>query len=904
MRTLLLLAALGVVPRLAVASVADPRFAEVILPAPGITELTGLARPPDGTNRMFIIQKGGVIRVLEDGVLAPQTFASIAPIYTGSECGLIGITFDPDYATNRWLYLFVTVSSSEQRILRLTDNNGVGIEPTPIVTGIPTIGANHDGGGIGFGPDGNLYFSVGDNGSGRGVNMDLSLLASKVGRVRPDGAVPADNPFADGPGGNHDLIWARGFRNPFTLTFEPGRGRLWVNTVGTSYEQIFVVGAGDHAGWNTYENTQPAGYLAPVIKYRTNGSDQRAIGAGGAVRASGTLEVTTTSAHGFRRGERVTLSGLGDGTFNGVVYVSSTPSATRFTATQAGPDATSGGGTAASPQLGGCVSGGTFYDGTGFPADTRGDLFFGDYNSDRLMRAELDAGGDVEKVEIFAENLSSVIDAEVGADAALYLASHGGRLTRIEATSGAQSIVLSSTHLRLAEGGRAGFSVRLAAEPASDVTVTVRSGGGDADVTVEDGASLVFTPATWERPQPVMLFAALDLDTVDDVAQLDVEAPGLGVERLEVTVRDETRQSLALGATRLEVPEGSAATFTVALAEAPDAAVTVTVTSTSPSLLIAAGETLTFGPIDYATPKEVTVAAFEDADGTDERASVSISAPVAASRSVAIVVRDNDRSPPMFTGAPPLGAIVGATYQLDAEASGLPAPSFVLAEAPAGVVLDGVTGVLAFVPRAPGEYDFVLRATNGVAPDAELAWTITAVADQPPRVMIVKPEPGAILSGSMVPWYGTATDDVGVARAEFLVDGTVSYTVTSSAGRYDFGGAANRFDTTTLADGPHTLQLVVEDGAGQAGVAEVQVTVANQVVRPDAGATGEVPAPAGEDGGCGCTAASATRGPGTAPGLVLALVVGLLAGHSCRRSRAAKRSGRPRDRGACAGELL
>ena len=105
----------------------------------------------------------------------------------------------------------------------------------------------------------------------------MTSLAAKVGRANVDGTVPSDNPFFDGTGPNNDYIFARGFRNPFTMTFQPTTGLLWLNVVGTSYEQIFAVRAGDHGGYNDYENNQPDGYITPIIKYRTNGTDSRTV---------------------------------------------------------------------------------------------------------------------------------------------------------------------------------------------------------------------------------------------------------------------------------------------------------------------------------------------------------------------------------------------------------------------------------------------------------------------------------------------------------------------------------------------------------------------------------------------------------------------------------------------------
>jgi glucose/arabinose dehydrogenase len=184
---------------------------------------TGLAWAPDGSNRLFVARKGGQVRVVENGALLTTPF-STDTVFTNSECGLIGLAFDRDYVTNRYLYLFMTVSSTEQQIVRYTDSGNVGMNRTVIVSGLPTVGNNHDGGAVGIGFDNKLYWAIGDLGNGTGVDANLTSLAAKVGRANLDGTVPNDNPFVDGAGPNNDYIWARGFRNPFTFTFQLDSG--------------------------------------------------------------------------------------------------------------------------------------------------------------------------------------------------------------------------------------------------------------------------------------------------------------------------------------------------------------------------------------------------------------------------------------------------------------------------------------------------------------------------------------------------------------------------------------------------------------------------------------------------------------------------------------------------------
>lgn len=507
--------------------------------APGASlSATGIAWAPDGTNRLFLASKEGLVRIVKNGTLLATPFATVTPVFTNSECGLIGIALDPSFAATGFVYLFVTVSASEQQIIRYTASGDVGTNKAVIVPGLPTVGANHDGGSIGFGPDGKLYWGIGDNGNGSGVNADLTSLAAKLGRANRDGSLPAGNPFADGAGPNNDYIWARGLRNPFALAFQPGTGALWVDVAGTNYEQIFVVTAGSHAGYNAYENNQPVGFIAPAVVYRTNTTDSRTLApATGAVRSGGIVTFTTLAAHGFRKGSNITRAGVSDASFNGSGYVLSTPSDTSFTIAQAGPNATAGGGTATTLNIGGAVTGGDFWSTSVLPAAFRGNYFFGDYNSGRVERVTLAADNTVASVDHFASGFSAPIDAAVGPDGALYWLEYFGTVTRVTYAPTAQGLVVTPLQLRMDENSQAFLSVHLATAPSS--TVTVAAGmSGSPDVSVVGGGMLSFTSANWATPQTVVLQAAQDSDAVEDVATVSLSAASFSTESVGVKVTE------------------------------------------------------------------------------------------------------------------------------------------------------------------------------------------------------------------------------------------------------------------------------------------------------------------------------------------------------------------------------
>jgi glucose/arabinose dehydrogenase len=517
-------------------TVLDPNFSQSTYANAG-SEVTGIAWAPDGSHRLFVTRKTGQLVIIKNGTLLPTPFATVSPIFLESECGLVGLCFDPDFILNGYVYVFATVSSNQQQILRYTAVGDIGADKTILISNLPTRGQNHDGGAIGFGPDGKLYWAIGDNGNGAGASTDLGSLASKIGRANRDGSVVTNNPFVDGPGPINDYIWARGFRNPFTFTFQPATGELWVNSAGAFYEQIFMVRAGDHAGW-FYENNQPAGFIVPKIKYTTGGSDTWNITPAGAVRSNNTVTFTISTNHGFRQGEKIYIAGVTNASFNGHHFVDSTPTATTFTAAQAETNAASGGGTATTSNQGAAVTGGCFYDSTGVPAAYRGNFFYGDWASGNFMRATLNATNGVSTVDFFATGITRHIDAAIGPDGALYCGGHLGTIFRLSYNYSQQQVVATPMNIRMNEGGKTAFNVRLAMAPAQNVQINVARSSGDTNINVVSGATLTFTPANWSVPQIVQVEAARDVDSIDDIASLTLSSPGLTSETITVRVLD------------------------------------------------------------------------------------------------------------------------------------------------------------------------------------------------------------------------------------------------------------------------------------------------------------------------------------------------------------------------------
>ncbi len=267
---LVIAASLAFVSSRATAATLPPGFTEAQVGSNLSGSPTAMAFAPDG--RLFVCQQGGQLRVIKNGVLLSTPFVTLT-VDSSGERGLLGIAFDPNFATNHYLYVYYTVATSpiHNRISRFTaagDTAAPGSEAVILELNNLSSATNHNGGATHFGPDGKLYIGVGENANGAN-SQTLSNLLGKMLRINADGTIPADNPFYNTASGSNRAIWALGLRNPFTFAFQPGTTRLFINDVGEStYEEINDGIAGSNYGWPITEGpTSNPAFRGPIYFY-------------------------------------------------------------------------------------------------------------------------------------------------------------------------------------------------------------------------------------------------------------------------------------------------------------------------------------------------------------------------------------------------------------------------------------------------------------------------------------------------------------------------------------------------------------------------------------------------------------------------------------------------------------
>ncbi len=217
---------------------------------------TSMAKAPDG--RIFVTEKAGRVKIIKNGAVLGTPFLTVS-VDQLNERGLSSVVLDPNFSSNKYVYIFYTTSSSpiRNRLSRFTANGDVALAGSEVVimNFEPLVNSIHNGGGMAFGPDGKLYLAIG-NDNVNSYSQDLSNYKGKVLRINSDGSVPSGNPFSGSESAKR--IWAYGLRNPWTIDIQPGTGKIFVNEVGEGgWEEVNnATTAGRNFGWPDPKVTQ------------------------------------------------------------------------------------------------------------------------------------------------------------------------------------------------------------------------------------------------------------------------------------------------------------------------------------------------------------------------------------------------------------------------------------------------------------------------------------------------------------------------------------------------------------------------------------------------------------------------------------------------------------------------
>ncbi|HWB81229.1 MAG TPA: PQQ-dependent sugar dehydrogenase [Nannocystaceae bacterium] len=257
----------------------------------GPDHAVALVQHPTDDQRFYIVVKDGNVQTYRGDGERRVVLDISASLAIAGEAGLLGMAFDPDFASNGFVYLSFTVpggAAMTSRIARFhSDDDGLGIDPASeeVVLEVEQPYSNHNGGHLEFGPDGMLYFGLGDGGSAgdpHGNGQDPDALLGKLLRIDVRAlpyAIPPDNPFADGGGAPE--VWAMGLRNPWRWGFDRESGALWLGDVGQNrFEEVDVIVRGGNYGWGRKEGFECIGttdcddpaFVDPIAAYRNNGA--------------------------------------------------------------------------------------------------------------------------------------------------------------------------------------------------------------------------------------------------------------------------------------------------------------------------------------------------------------------------------------------------------------------------------------------------------------------------------------------------------------------------------------------------------------------------------------------------------------------------------------------------------
>ncbi|MEO5564938.1 MAG: PQQ-dependent sugar dehydrogenase [Chitinophagaceae bacterium] len=271
-------------------------------PKLGFTSVaTGLVNPVDlvpepGTNRLFVVEQGGTIRIIDGSTVLSTPFLNVSSIISNvGEQGLLSLAFHPDYANNRYFFIYYTNNSNQIAVGRFrrnaTNADVADFNSGVVLLNISKNAENHNGGKLNFGPDGKLYFATGDGGGSNDPDQNAQDGTSLLGKMirldvdnfsnSPYYTIPSDNPFVN-DASVRDEIWAIGLRNPWRWSFDRTNGDVWIADVGQgAWEELsYTTLAGSKGvdyGWHCKEGnhntpgvlicTPDDNYIPPVFEY-------------------------------------------------------------------------------------------------------------------------------------------------------------------------------------------------------------------------------------------------------------------------------------------------------------------------------------------------------------------------------------------------------------------------------------------------------------------------------------------------------------------------------------------------------------------------------------------------------------------------------------------------------------
>jgi glucose/arabinose dehydrogenase len=253
----------------------------------GFSKPIFLTTSPDDTNRLFVVEQEGRIRIVqEDSVLSAPFLDISEKLSTGGERGLLGLAFHPRFSSNGRLFVNYTRAQDGATVIAeyhaSSNPNRVTLDESVLLV-IPQPYGNHNGGMIAFGPDQYLYIGMGDGGSGgdpENYAQNQNELLGKILRIDIDQqhpyGIPPDNPLVKGSGQPEIFAW--GLRNPWRFSFDRETGDLWAGDVGqNAWEEIDVIKMGKNYGWRLLEGThcfnpethcrQNRKFVDPVTEY-------------------------------------------------------------------------------------------------------------------------------------------------------------------------------------------------------------------------------------------------------------------------------------------------------------------------------------------------------------------------------------------------------------------------------------------------------------------------------------------------------------------------------------------------------------------------------------------------------------------------------------------------------------